>query len=352
MAYCHEAGLLRAFGRGPLAGLTLTEEGLRDLMAEARWRDPGRVAAAPAPPSNLPAPLTGFVGRTRALAAVRRVQAGARLLTLTGTGGAGKTRLALALAEALRRAYPHGVWFVDLAPLSDPALVPAAVATALGVRPAGQRPPAAALIDALRPAAAAGARQLRAPASGVRRPGRDAARGLPAPGGGGHQPGAAGGRGGGDLARAPAGRPAGARAAARRGGTVRGRAPLRRSGAGGAPGLRPGRPDGAGGGRGLPPAGRAAPGPRAGRGARARAERRADRAAPGRPLPAAHRWLPAAPRRQRTLRATLDWSHDLLSAPERALFRRLAVFAGGWTLEAAEAVGAGRGRPRRRCSIC
>ena len=50
----------------------------------------------------------------------------------------------------------------------------------------------------------------------------------------------------------------------------------------------------------------------------------------------------AAPR-QRTLRGTLDWSHDLLSEPEQRLFRRLSVFAGGWTLEAAEAVGSGDG---------
>lgn len=79
--------------------------------------------------------LTSFVGRERALAAVRRVQAGTRLLTLTGAGGCGKTRLALALAGELLWGYPHGVWFVDLAPLTEPALAPQAVASA-GLRQA------------------------------------------------------------------------------------------------------------------------------------------------------------------------------------------------------------------------
>ena len=57
-----------------------------------------------------------------------------RLLTLTGAGGCGKTRLALKVARDLVGAYSDGVWLVDLAPLSDPALVPQAVAKALGVR--------------------------------------------------------------------------------------------------------------------------------------------------------------------------------------------------------------------------
>src|SRR5581483_1938228 len=83
---------------------------------------------------NLPRQLTRFVGRERELAEVRRLLAAAPLLTLTGAGGCGKTQLALeAAAEALAD-YPDGVWLVELAPLADPALVPRAAASALGVR--------------------------------------------------------------------------------------------------------------------------------------------------------------------------------------------------------------------------
>jgi non-specific serine/threonine protein kinase len=78
------------------------------------------------------------------------VQAGTRLLTLTGVGGCGKTRLALALADELRWAYPHGVCFVDLAPLADPDLLPQTIAAALALRPSGPLPSADALVEALR----------------------------------------------------------------------------------------------------------------------------------------------------------------------------------------------------------
>ncbi len=83
---------------------------------------------------NLPAPVTSFVGRERQLDEVARLVAAHRLVTITGVGGVGKTRLAL---EAARRALPDlpaGVAFCDLAPLADPALVAAQVAAALGVR--------------------------------------------------------------------------------------------------------------------------------------------------------------------------------------------------------------------------
>ena len=87
-------------------------------------------------------------------AVVARLRAtGVPLLTLTGPGGTGKTRLALqAAAEALDPTgpFPDGAWFMDLAPLTDPALVPAAVAQALGVREAAGRPLAEALRDHLR----------------------------------------------------------------------------------------------------------------------------------------------------------------------------------------------------------
>lgn len=82
---------------------------------------------------NLPAPLTGFVGRDRELAALKDLVATNRLVTVTGPGGTGKTRMALRLADELEPAYPNGAWLCELAPLADPALVPDAVAQALGV---------------------------------------------------------------------------------------------------------------------------------------------------------------------------------------------------------------------------
>ena len=74
-------------------------------------------------PGNLPVELTSFVGRRRELAEVKRLLADARLVTLTGIGGTGKTRLALRAATQVRRAVPDGVWFVDLTKLRDPALL-------------------------------------------------------------------------------------------------------------------------------------------------------------------------------------------------------------------------------------
>ena len=83
---------------------------------------------------NLPLQLTSFIGRARERADIHRELAEARLLTLTGPGGMGKTRLALRVAEEELARYPDGIWFVDLAPLVKPALVPQAAATVLGVR--------------------------------------------------------------------------------------------------------------------------------------------------------------------------------------------------------------------------
>jgi class 3 adenylate cyclase len=99
---------------------------------------------------NLPAQLTSFIGREREMADVKRLLAASRLLTLTGAGGCGKTRLALHVAADLVEEYPHGAWLVELAALSDPALVPQAVATALGVREEPGRPLTATLNDYLR----------------------------------------------------------------------------------------------------------------------------------------------------------------------------------------------------------
>jgi predicted ATPase/DNA-binding CsgD family transcriptional regulator len=83
---------------------------------------------------NLPAELTRFVGRRSEVLEVRRTLARTRLLTLTGPGGVGKTRLALTVASQLRRTFADGAWLVDLAPLREPELLAVTVANGLGVR--------------------------------------------------------------------------------------------------------------------------------------------------------------------------------------------------------------------------
>lgn len=84
-------------------------------------------------PTNLPASLTSFIAREREIAEISARLRRARLITLTGTGGIGKTRLALQIAETLRDEFEHGVFFVALGPITQPDLVPDAVARALGV---------------------------------------------------------------------------------------------------------------------------------------------------------------------------------------------------------------------------
>src|SRR6516162_11579656 len=84
-------------------------------------------------PGNVPAELTSFVGRARELAEVRRLLAAVRVVTLTGPGGIGKSRLALRAAHKLGRYFPDGVWLAELAGLDGPDLVPYALARSLGV---------------------------------------------------------------------------------------------------------------------------------------------------------------------------------------------------------------------------
>jgi non-specific serine/threonine protein kinase len=115
---------------------------------EAAARRSGGPEVPPAPgtpPHNLPLQLTSFIGTEQKLAQVKQLLASSRLLTLTGAGGVGKTRLALEVAAEVLGEYPNGVWFVELAPLADSALVPQAVASTLGVREA----PGQALVDGL-----------------------------------------------------------------------------------------------------------------------------------------------------------------------------------------------------------
>jgi predicted ATPase/DNA-binding SARP family transcriptional activator/DNA-binding CsgD family transcriptional regulator len=98
---------------------------------------------------NLPTPRTSFVGREKEMLEVKRALAMTRLLTLTGAGGSGKTRLALEVARDLVGSYPDGVWLVELAGLSEGALVPQAVAGALGVREQPGRSLTDTLVEAL-----------------------------------------------------------------------------------------------------------------------------------------------------------------------------------------------------------
>jgi predicted ATPase/DNA-binding CsgD family transcriptional regulator len=90
--------------------------------------------------SNLPAQVSNFVGREAELAAVRALVGGARLVTLTGAGGSGKTRLGLEAAAGLLDGSGDGVWLADLAPVGDPDLVAVTVADVLGARPEPGRP--------------------------------------------------------------------------------------------------------------------------------------------------------------------------------------------------------------------
>ena len=101
--------------------------------------------------ANLPVQLTSFVGRERELTELGELLDSTRLLTLTGAGGCGKTRLALQLAADAVDRYPGGVWLLELAPLSDPALIESALATTLGVRPLPGRTPVEAAVFHLSP---------------------------------------------------------------------------------------------------------------------------------------------------------------------------------------------------------
>jgi non-specific serine/threonine protein kinase len=160
--------------------------------AEGKPDEPGAVADAPSSPHNLPLQLTSFVGREKEMAEIKRLFLGrddpvgrllflgrddpvgrlpadyppagfplmtgdvpperlySRLITLTGPGGTGKTRLALQAAADLLKSFPDGVWFVELAPLADPALIPQTVATVFGLKEEAGRPLLATLTHHLR----------------------------------------------------------------------------------------------------------------------------------------------------------------------------------------------------------
>ncbi|MER6265911.1 BTAD domain-containing putative transcriptional regulator [Streptomyces sp900105755] len=142
---------LRALhGTGRTAEALAAYDDVRHLLADRLGSDPGPelralhgelldpapAADAPARPGNLRARLTSFVGREADIEAIRGDLATARLVTLLGPGGAGKTRLSQEAAETVRYAARDGVWLAELAPVDDPAGVPEAVLSALGARQA------------------------------------------------------------------------------------------------------------------------------------------------------------------------------------------------------------------------
>ncbi|WP_238391588.1 protein kinase [Mycolicibacterium sp. CBMA 311] len=152
----------------PIDGMPLPDSGkVRSGNAEDRrpgaspqTAGPDTVASPPRTPARkaplarsaigVPGELTSFVGRRHEVTAVRKVLSASRLVTLTGTGGVGKTRLALRVAQDASRALPDGVFVVELAALEVPALLPYSVIDALGIRDYSLRTPTTVLCDHLR----------------------------------------------------------------------------------------------------------------------------------------------------------------------------------------------------------
>ncbi len=141
---------LRDLGEHRLKDLARTQR-LYQVVVEDLPADFPLLKSLDALPNNLPRQLTSFVGREREMADIRRLLSTTCLLTLTGASGSGKTRLALQVSADLLEEFPDGVWWVELAALSDPALVPQTVASTLSVREQSGRPMTETLLDHFRP---------------------------------------------------------------------------------------------------------------------------------------------------------------------------------------------------------
>jgi predicted ATPase/DNA-binding winged helix-turn-helix (wHTH) protein len=292
---------------------------------------------------NLPAQVSSFIGRERELLDLRAMLTRHRLVTLAGVGGIGKTRLALELAAIAAHAYADGVWFVDLAKVSDPRLVANAVASSFGVREEAGRP----AIDTLREFATdrtlliildncehlllacaqlgkellqAGQRVTIVATSRepLHVPGEAtfpvAPLPVPAPGGA--------------LSHDAMDGSAAVRLFVDRASAVRPDFALTRKNTAAVAQVCRDLD-------GIPLALELAAARVRAMSVEAIVEHLTDRFAL---LKGGDR---TALPRQQTLRATIDWSYDLLAPQERALLRRLSVFAGGFALDAAEAVGSG-----------
>ena len=118
---------LRDLGKVRLKDLSTTEHVYQVVHPQLRQEFPA-LRSLEATPNNLPQQATSFIGREQALTELRRLLAKTRLLTLTGSGGCGKTRLCLQVAADCLESFADGAWMVELAPLSDPDRVPQTVA--------------------------------------------------------------------------------------------------------------------------------------------------------------------------------------------------------------------------------
>ncbi|OPE47320.1 LuxR family transcriptional regulator, partial [Mycobacterium intermedium] len=124
---------LTDLGSYPLRGVPRPERVVQLCHPELRNEFPPLRVRTAVASHNIPAQLTSFVGRQREMAELRRLVADNRLVTLTGAGGAGKTRLAVEVASQLGAEFTDGLWYVDLAPINNAAAVPVTVARTLGL---------------------------------------------------------------------------------------------------------------------------------------------------------------------------------------------------------------------------
>jgi len=331
---------------GAQAVVTVPGRGYRFAMVldddEVKPPSPSERAGVP---NNLPANPPQLIGRETELAAVVELLAGTHLLTLVGAGGVGKTRLALEVAATVQRDYKDGVWFVELAPVADQALVPRTVASVLDVHEEPGRALLDTLLDFLRrrellivldncehlvEACARFAEKV-LHTSGATRTLATSREALGIDG---------------EVAwRVPSLRTAAPDAecpAEQLMGYAATRLFVQRAIAA-SPAFRLTPHNASAVARicdrldGIPLALELA----AARVKAMRVEQVAERL--GDRFALLTRGSRTALQRHQTLRSLIDWSHELLSEPERVMLRRLSVFAGGWTLEAAEAVCSGDG---------
>jgi predicted ATPase/class 3 adenylate cyclase len=145
-----EGTRLRDLGKYRLKDLEHAE-GIYQLIVPGLQSDFPPLKSPGVTAKNLPIQLTSFIGREQEIEEVKRRVSAERLVTIVGAGGCGKTRLSLHAASGLLEAFPDGVWLVELAPLSDPALVAQTIARTLGLSEQGERSPLEILVDFIHP---------------------------------------------------------------------------------------------------------------------------------------------------------------------------------------------------------